>query len=291
MRRFTLLLLMLVFLVPSEGWGRVLTAGEDGVPDGNALAATIEAAGDGDTVLVYPGLYESVSLRIVDKQIVLKSLEGPEKTILDGSRVFRPLWLFDADQSVVEGFTIQNGFDRRTGGAAYVRGDTHAILRHNIMKDSYADYGGAVYVVGGAIVELEGNLFVGNGAIKRGGAVYCQGSELRLRGNTFVRNNADLSGAAVSLYNTRATVERNIFAEHKDLAAIYLHDTGCDIQLRCNGFWKNSAGPLAGGEGVALPENSSALTEDPRFTDQKHYMPAAGSAYRGGKCGDVGWSL
>lgn len=75
-----------------------------------SIQAAINAAKDGDTVLVGPGTYaENISFK--GKLITLKSERGAEKTIIDGGRK-APVVRFTGPESsntVLDGFTITNG--------------------------------------------------------------------------------------------------------------------------------------------------------------------------------------
>ena len=67
----------------------VYTVKQDGNGDFNTISQAIESLGvnisfvPGDTILVFPGTY--ISNILIEKEIVLKSFEGPELTILDGN--------------------------------------------------------------------------------------------------------------------------------------------------------------------------------------------------------------
>ena len=82
--------------------------------DQATIQAGIDAAVDGDTVLVEAGLYYE-TIDFIGKNIVLLSSSGPSSTIIDGttggdttSVVNMSSWGFSAD-CIIDGFTIQNG--------------------------------------------------------------------------------------------------------------------------------------------------------------------------------------
>jgi hypothetical protein len=78
--------------------------------DVRAIQSAIDAASDGDTLLVAPGTYfENLNFR--GKAITLRSSEGPAVTILDG-RDHAPVITFATGEtraSTVSGFTLRNG--------------------------------------------------------------------------------------------------------------------------------------------------------------------------------------
>jgi hypothetical protein len=83
----------------------------DGGGDAATIQAAIQAASDDDTVLVGPGTYYE-GIRFGGRNVVLKSSEGPDRTILDGSRLDTSIIQFidrETDHAVFEGFTLTRG--------------------------------------------------------------------------------------------------------------------------------------------------------------------------------------
>jgi len=75
------------------------------------VQAAIDAATDGDTVVVAPGTWVE-NLDFLGKNLVVRSSDGPEVTILDGSGAVAPVVLFQSGEgraAVLEGFTVTNG--------------------------------------------------------------------------------------------------------------------------------------------------------------------------------------
>jgi parallel beta-helix repeat protein len=70
----------------------------------------INAAFDGDTVLVLPCIYYE-NIYFSDKDIVLMSSNGPEETIIDGMRLNSVIQIISEESHsvVIDGFTITNG--------------------------------------------------------------------------------------------------------------------------------------------------------------------------------------
>jgi len=81
-----------------------------GLGEGNysSIMDAINAAFDGDYILVYPSIYyENL---ILDVSITLISIGGMNVTIIDANMSSLPVQVF-ADSCVIEGFTFQNGGD------------------------------------------------------------------------------------------------------------------------------------------------------------------------------------
>jgi hypothetical protein len=79
--------------------------------DQPAIQAAINAAANGDTVLVAPGTYNE-QINFLGKTIVVRSQGGNKVTTIDGASVAGPVVRFVSGEtlkSVLQGFTIQNG--------------------------------------------------------------------------------------------------------------------------------------------------------------------------------------
>ncbi|MBN2492580.1 MAG: hypothetical protein JXQ29_17160, partial [Planctomycetes bacterium] len=128
------------------------------------ISAAIAAAGTGDIVLVAPGRYVENNLRFGGKAITVRSSHGPHTTIVDGRSTTSPnsVFLFAASEtrrSILEGFTITNGFNLRGGGIYCVGSPT---IRGNlVVANKGADGGGGIYVRGAP--RIENNVVSGNG--------------------------------------------------------------------------------------------------------------------------------
>ncbi len=160
------------------------------VPDDQpTIQAGIDAAVDGDTVLVADGSYTGGGNREVTfngKAITVRSAGGAAACIIDcqGYRGF----VFENDEgpdAVMQGFTIKNCHCiSDSGGAIKVQNCSPTIL-DNILINNSADYsiigygGGALYYNGSGLVA--GNRFLGNLANTGGGAW--------LRGGVLFRDN------------------------------------------------------------------------------------------------------
>jgi hypothetical protein len=102
-------------------------AGTINIPtDQSTIQAGIDAALNGDTVLAANGIYTGDRNRDIDfngKEIVVKSVNGPEFTIIDceGSSIehHRGFRFANGESllSILDGFTVENG---------YYLGDTNA---------------------------------------------------------------------------------------------------------------------------------------------------------------------
>jgi parallel beta-helix repeat protein/predicted outer membrane repeat protein len=128
------------------------------VPDDiSTIQAGIDACTDGDTVMVRDGTYTGDGNRDIDflgKAIVVMSENGPEATIidcegdsLDPHRGFH-IHTGEDSSSVLQGFTIQNGYMRgpypqNTGGGMLIE-DSNPTVINCTFRGNYATYCGGV---------------------------------------------------------------------------------------------------------------------------------------------------
>ena len=152
------------------------------------IQAAIESAVDGDWVLVAPGTYVE-NIDFLQKAIMLKSMEGPDATIIDGSQsgsvvTFSDLWTKEA---VLDGFTIRNGSGTDyKGGGIYCTSSSPTITNCTISGNTAygyegiggnSCYGGGIYCGGlGSSPTIANCTISGNrvrGFFGAGGGIYC----------------------------------------------------------------------------------------------------------------------
>jgi hypothetical protein len=138
-----------------DGDGPVVASECDVVAPGSIQAA-LDAAWDGDTVVVCPGVYRE-HLRI-ERPVTLRSRDGAESTALDGGSEDRVLWI-DAQEVVIEGFTVRQGqlMTRALGGAgAYLAPGSGVTFRGcTITENEALGSGGGVHVDQSGSLTLE----------------------------------------------------------------------------------------------------------------------------------------
>jgi parallel beta-helix repeat protein len=197
----------------------------------------INAANDGDTVLVAPGTYKE-NINFLGKAITVKSSSGAKITIIDGAKQGSVV-SFDSDESsksVLRGFTIRNGdADNKFGlpeGGGIVIVNASPTIRNNVVTENTACEGGAgIALIGGAPLIQENTIsknsqspgcFGGSG----GGGMYIAGGtgaqilrnkiignsdggiEFLSAGSPLLEDNiiANNSGAAIGIQNDSSPV-------------------------------------------------------------------------------------
>ncbi|MCP4696362.1 MAG: hypothetical protein GY862_05895 [Gammaproteobacteria bacterium] len=182
--------------------GRPVWAVQIGVPgDQPSIQAGIDAAADGDTVLVQPATYFE-NIRFNGKNITVQSADGPETTVIDGSKNGTVV-TFDGEGpgAKLHGFTITNGSGTyESFGHAYARGSFR---------------GGGLFCNNSRIT-LEDLVVSGNFAMD-GGGIYCRNSSPVLINVTVTNNSADLGGG-VHFYKSNPSFDNanrsNIYLNH-----------------------------------------------------------------------------
>jgi len=203
------------------------------VPTGQpTIQAGIDAASNGDTVLLADGTYTGPGNRDIDfqgKTITIRSQNGRDFCTIDceadGDNPHRAFLLNSGEgpETVIEGLTFANGFAPELGGNYYYGGaifcdGTSPTIRDNFFIGNIAwENGGAISSWGGSPV-ITGNLFIQNAA-EGGGALYVQSGDVLVANNTFIQNRAFLHGGgavACSGQFTTVLVINNLFVDNLD---------------------------------------------------------------------------
>jgi len=206
----------------------------------------IDAASDGDTVIVAEGTYVE-NIHFTSKNIVLTStiptnMQVIANTIIDGNKAGSVVTFSGTEDETcsLEGFTIRNGKTYVGGGVDGATG-THASVRYNIILANVAEScgGGLAYCHG--VIEYNG--IGGNAAINfdGGGLHECCGM---IRYNVIYANLAPMGGGLGDCYD--GTVHNNLIRGNiATLGGGALAD--CEVAVQNNTIYENSAGGFGGG--------------------------------------------
>ena len=172
------------------------------------IGEAIEAAENGDTVLVSPGTYVE-NLSFGGKAIAVVSEAGPAVTTIDGAGDGSVVSFVDGEgeDSVLEGFTITGGSGtcvdlgggERTafGGGIYCEGSGPSIAGNVITGNATScpgaggspnvGSGGGIAVLEGPPVKIQDNVIESNTAT-RGGGIFVEDNNARIRRNEITGN-------------------------------------------------------------------------------------------------------
>lgn len=281
-------------------WGRRVDIGADehfgGVdvcPEGcvwTSIQEALEQAGYDEVVLVGDGVYLE-RLRFSGRGAVVRSLNGPAATVIDGGGGGSAV-TFSTDVSSnydeLAGFTVRGGsgtaIDGLTwGGGVLVESGARAVVQGCRIAGNVADQGGGVAARIGSYLLLNTTLVTGNRASLEGGGLWLVGSGLR--DVTVAGNAAGTSGGGLlagegtpvsargSIFwgNAAAGLADQVAAPPADFTAAF-----CDIQGGGPGTMLLDADPLF----VAPVAAESAPT-----TDGDYHIQAASPCVGAGETG------
>jgi Right handed beta helix region len=186
-------------------------ASEIRVSPGQSIQAAINAAVNGDRIVVEPGRYLE-NLNFLGKAISVESEQGAAVTIIDG-RNAGSVVVFQSGEgrdSVLRGFTLTNGGSDFEGGAIAVSGASPSIL-DNVISGNSASFAGGGIGLGFASPLIRGNRILNNrnpGGLGGGGISVRGASTPEIIGNEIAGNTAS-EGGALSLFAAGTPLIRN----------------------------------------------------------------------------------
>ena len=178
--------------------------------DQPTIQAAIDAASDGDVVLVAPGIYYE-QLDPEGKTITVKSSGGAVVTILDGSNNTGPtvnIHYGEGNFTVLQGFTLVNGYAAANGSAVSIFGSSPSIVDDRFVGNyNYGGDAAAIHFSGMAPVFLR-DFFSDNKCSSHGVVAGSSTATLVIADSVFSNNTTCtaillslVSGATYSIYN------------------------------------------------------------------------------------------
>jgi hypothetical protein len=169
------------------------------------IQAAINAAANGDTVLVAPGTYKE-NINFMGKAITVTSSSGAQVTIIDGGGT-GPVVTFSTGEglmSVLSGFTIQNGFANFDGGGIFISGASPTITTNIIFNNSSCSGGGIAVEFGSPLIKaniVSNNFQAGCGGGTDGGGILIQGlGSAQIVGNVIDHNVIGFQGGGIGMF-------------------------------------------------------------------------------------------
>ena len=205
------------------------------------IQAAVDAATDGDKVLVAPGTYYE-NIDFLGKAITVESETIPEETIIDagGSGSVVTFALGEDRNSILRGFFLRGGINDIYGGGVRIRRASPVIEQNIIEYNSSISGGGGISVssgspliqdnrirnntggTGGIFVSGYGeaqiidNIIENNTANYNGGGICLNSAgKPRVEGNIIRGNQAHLSGGGITIvYETEGVIVQNLIVDN-----------------------------------------------------------------------------
>ena len=221
MKHGTLLCLVVCALVAVSACAHAATidVGLGGGYTYNTIQAGINAATNGDTVVVHDGVYTGTGNRDIDfggRRITVRSANGAASTIVDCQRAGRGFYFhsLETSLSVLEGFTVRNGQGPTSGGEEVLGGTggggiyctgSSPTIRGCVFSGNDGACGGGINANYGSNVLVTDCMFVGNTA-SDGAGFWGGSSEFSITGCIFLQNSARRCGGAIRTNTANTTI-------------------------------------------------------------------------------------
>lgn len=186
MKRFFSTFLICLFAVAA--FGDTIYIDANGTGDYPTIQAAIDAATNGDVIILQPGTYRGSGNKNIDylgKAITVRSTNPDEQSVVDSTIIDCENsgrgFVFDSNEghnSVLAGLTITNGY-AAGGGGVYCSKSSPTITKCRITNNgtpNYSDGGGILCKNSNAIIT--NNTISYNTASWDGGGIYCGGKTI-----------------------------------------------------------------------------------------------------------------
>ena len=208
--------------------------------DQPTIQAGIDAAVDGDLVLVAPGTYIE-NIDFLGKAITVRSEAGAETTVIDGNDAGSVVWFNsgETENSVLESFTIRNG-NSYDGGGVFCGNSTSpkitnctilgnrvdhngggiscyssATINNCVILENYARYsGGGIGCWDGATPSIINCLIFGNTTDNKGGGIFNIDDSSAMVIHCTISANTATYGAGIYSGGARPTITNCIVWEN-----------------------------------------------------------------------------
>ncbi len=185
-------------------WGDVIN-----VPgDQPTIQAAIDAAADGDEIVVAPGTYFE-NINLLAKAVTLRSSAGREVTTIEAAGSGSVI-IGTGSNTVIDGFTVTGGnadgrFPNNFGGGMFITGSSPTVMNCTFSENT-AEFGGGIGIFAASRPILINCIFSGNTALSGGGLDVVTGFGAVVIRCTFSGNTAERGGGInVSFGSTTVT--------------------------------------------------------------------------------------
>jgi len=243
------------------------------VPDDHGMIQwAIDAAADGDTIIVRPGTFFE-NIDYYGKAITVRSEKGAAVTTIDGKQSGSVVTFISGEgpDSILDGFTIFNG--RNLGGGIRCMGSSPTI-RNNTIRANFGtgySWGGGGISCWSSSPLIEKNSIMGNRTTEYdgiGGGIDCKAfSSPTIIGNTIKGNRADEGGGIACTDYSSPIIAANRIEGNEATSS---HGGGIFLAHRCEPLIANNmiVGNTAPyGAGITVSEYCSVTIANTTIAD------------------------
>jgi len=213
------------------------------VPTGyNTIQRAIDAAAEGDVVFVRPGTYrenvmiDSKNLLVGSRILTTGDTAYIDSTIIDGRGQSYGVAFTGqiGRETVLKGFTVQNGRQNFGGGIDCRQGTAPTLEDLKVSNNTAVQWGGGVYCTGGAAPLLRRVAVQGNSAA-RGGGMTASYSFPVIEESMFTGNSASDRGGGICGIHSAFVIEQTLIgnnsAGQQGGGGLYLWDCETDSTI------------------------------------------------------------
>ncbi len=231
----------------------------------DTIQEAISDADVGDTIVVCPGTYLE-NLYLNNEDLIIRSIDPTDpaivaSTIIDGGAKDSVVWFFD-DESILEGFTIRNGYAIEGGGIS-MSYSSPAIRNNRIEQNRTTATGGGICTYFSS-PHIKGNTITNNEATN-GGGIYTDASNPTIEDNIITSNEANHLGGGIYMLNTFSAITDNTITDNEAISGGGIYLSSGSSTVTGNIITSNQANS---GGGIYVIYCSSTVTGN-SFTNNK----------------------
>jgi len=231
--------------------------------DYTTIQTGINAASNGDTVLVQPGIYTENLFWPETNGIKLISAGDSSNTIINGGDVssviyMNPLTATIDTTTLIQGFKITNGGNVQNGGGILLIGASPKMKSVIIVNNNANVSGGGMYLNDFSNPKMINVTISSNSSSSHGGGMYLRGVSIPTMINVTISDNNGWSGGGLFLSNSSNALMTNVTISNNsgiNGGGMFLTNTSNPVMtnVRVTG---NNAGP---GGGIFLDQSSPLM--------------------------------
>ncbi len=268
-----LIIWLLLFLTACGGITPVTTSNifnQDTGVGYDTIQEAIDAATDGQTIIVNPGTYHE-NILLSGRSITVQSSSPSNPavvaaTIIDGGGSGSVIIFTEGDTSTLTGFTIRNGdgtLGERHGGGIAIASSSPTI-KGNTITGNTAGNGGGIHVSRDSFPIIENNIITQNIADVNGGGIGISYSSSPTIKNNSITNNTE--GGISMYFKCSPTITGNIISGNTGDGGI-LMGYYCSPTIKGNTITGNATDHSGGG--IAIYSGSFPTVTDNVIQDNK----------------------